>query len=69
MTFFRVFTFMGYWRAFRVRLIMAGVTYAYMPDLVPGSRDDFVFVALPATLVVGRWFLYRVAGGKHSKRS
>jgi hypothetical protein len=69
MTFFRVFTFMGYWRAFRVSLIMAGVTYAFMPDLVPGSRDDFVFVALPATLVVGRWFLYRVAGDKHSKRS
>jgi hypothetical protein len=67
MTFFRVFTFMGYGRAFRVSLLMAGVTYAFMPDLAPGSKDDLVFVAVPATLVAGRWILSRVAGGKHSK--
>jgi len=67
MTFFRVFTFMGYGRAFRVSLLMAGLTYAFMPDLAPGSKDDLVFVAVPATLVAGRWLLSRVASGKHSK--
>jgi hypothetical protein len=67
MTFFRVFTFMGYGRAFRVSLLMGGVTYAFMPDLAPGSRDDLVFLAVPVALVAGRWLLSRFARGKRSK--
>lgn len=67
MAFFRVFTFMGYGRAFRVSLLLGGVTYAFMPDLIPGSKDDFVFVAVPAGLVLGRWLLSRVSRSKQSK--
>jgi hypothetical protein len=69
MTFFRVFTFMGYGRAFRVSLLMAGVTYGFMPDLAPGWVDDFLYMAVPVTLVAGRWLLRRVAAGKRSKRA
>jgi len=67
MTFFRVFTFMGYGRAFRVSLLMGGVTYAFMPDLAPGSMDDLVFVAVPIILMTGRWSLSRVVGSRRSK--
>lgn len=67
MTFFRVFTFMGYGRAFRVSLLMAGATYGFMPDLVPGSGDDFLFVAVPIALVAGRWLSRRIAGSKPPK--
>jgi hypothetical protein len=67
MTFFRVFTFMGYGRAFRTSLLMGGVTYAFMPDFAPGSVDDVLFVAVPATLVAARWFIRRVASGKRSR--
>jgi hypothetical protein len=67
MTFFRVFTFMGYGRAFRVSLLMAGITYVFMPDLIPGSKDDIVFVAVPAALMAGRWLLSRAADRKHLK--
>jgi hypothetical protein len=69
MTFFRVFTFMGYGRAFRVSLLMGGVTYAFMPDLVPGSVDDVLFMAVPVTLMAGRWFLNRRAAGLRPKKT
>ena len=69
MTFFRVFTFMGYGRAFRVSLLMGGVTYVFMPDLAPGWMDDFFYIAVPVALVAGRWLLCRIAAGKRSKKA
>jgi hypothetical protein len=69
MTFFRVFTFMGYGRAFRVSLLMGGVTYGFMPDLAPGWVDDLLYMAVPVTLVAGRWLLRRFASRKQSKKA
>jgi hypothetical protein len=59
LTFFRVFTFMGYGRALRVSLFLGGVTYYFMPDFSPGSGEDILFVGFPLLLIVFRFYLVR----------
>lgn len=59
MTFFRVFTFLGYGRALRASLLLGGVTYFFMPDLSVGSVDDALFLAIPALLILLRLVFIR----------
>ncbi|MBU0989803.1 MAG: hypothetical protein KJ573_06090 [Proteobacteria bacterium] len=59
LTFFRVFTFMGYGRALRTSLFLGGVTYYFMPDFSPGSGDDILFVAFPLLIILVRFYLVR----------
>ncbi len=59
MTFFRVFTFMGYGRAIRASLLMAGLLYYFMPDFTPGKMDDAVFLGVPLLIILVRIYLYR----------
>ena len=57
MTFFRVFTFMGYGRALRVSLLLGGVVYFFMPDFSPGNIDDSTFVGVPVSIVILRSYI------------
>jgi hypothetical protein len=59
MTFFRVFTFMGYGRALRTSLLMGGIMYYFMPDFSPGKMDDAVFLCIPILIILIRAFLSR----------
>ena len=59
LTFFRVFTFMGYGRALRVSLFLGGVTYYFMPDFSPGSGEDIFFVGFPLLIILLRFYLVR----------
>ena len=59
LTFFRVFTFMGYGRALRVSLLFGGVTYYFMPDFLSGSREDILFVGFPLLIIFFRFYLIR----------
>lgn len=59
MTFFRVFTFLGYGRALRASLLLGGVTYYFMPDLSVGSVDDALFLAIPVLLILLRLVFIR----------
>ncbi len=59
LTFFRVFTFMGYGRALRVSLFLGGVTYYFMPDFSPGSGEDILFVGFPLLIILFRFYLIR----------
>lgn len=59
LTFFRVFTFMGYGRALRASLLLGGVTYYFMPDFSPGSREDILFVGFPLLIIFFRFYLIR----------
>ena len=59
LTFFRVFTFMGYGRALRVSLFFGGVTYYFMPDFSPGSGEDILFVGFPLLIILFRSYLVR----------
>ena len=59
MSFFRLFTFMGYGRAFRGSLFLGGLTYYFMPDFTPGRADDVIFIAVPAAIILIRWALRR----------
>ena len=52
MTFFRVFTFMGYGRALRGSLLLGGVTYYFMPDFSPGRSDDIAFIGLSLLIIL-----------------
>ena len=54
MTFFRVFTFMGYGRALRTSLLMGGIIYYYMPDFSPEKMDDAVFLSIPILIILIR---------------
>ncbi len=62
MTVLRIFTFLGYGRALRISLLLAGVVYCFMPDFTPGRIDDAVFVAVPVLIIVLR------AVFRHKKR-
>ena len=64
MTFFRVFTFMGYGRAMQASLLMGGVLYYFMPDFSPGKMDDAVFLGVPILIILVRIYLYRKKNGK-----
>ncbi len=59
LTLLRIFTFMGYARALRTSLLLGGITYYFMPDFSPYSREDFLFVACPLLLIVMRFFWIR----------
>jgi len=59
LTFFRVFTFMGYGRALRTSLFLGGVTYYFMPDFSPGSGEDILFVGFPLLIILFRFYLVR----------
>jgi len=59
LTFFRVFTFMGYGRALRVSLLLGGVTYYFMPDFSPGSGEDVLFIGFPLMIIFFRFYLVR----------
>lgn len=59
MTFFRVFTFMGYGRALRTSLLMGGIMYYFMPDFSPGKMDDAVFLGIPILIILIRAYLSR----------
>ena len=54
MTFFRVFTFMGYGRALRGSLLFGGLVYFFMPDFSPGKIDDTAFVGIPMSIIIFR---------------
>ena len=64
MTFLRVFTFVGYGRAFRVSLVLGGITYYFMPDLSPGRIDDVILVGIPVLIVILRGYAHRRKKGK-----
>jgi hypothetical protein len=52
MTFFRVFTFMGYGRSLRGSLLFGGITYYFMPDFSPGIGDDILFIGIPILVIL-----------------
>lgn len=57
MTFLRVFTFMGYGRAFRGSLFLGGSAYYFMPDFSPGKSDDILFVGVALLIIIIRAYL------------
>ncbi len=59
MTFFRVFTFMGYGTALRGSLLLGGVVYYFMPDFSPGRNDDIAIIGLPFFIIFLRKFILR----------
>ncbi len=58
-TFFRVFTFLGYARALRGSLLLGGACYYFMPDFSPGIIDDAIFFAFPLGIVLIRFYAVR----------
>lgn len=65
MAFFRVFTFMGYGRALRISLVLAGMVYFFLPDFSPGRQDDILLIGLPVLIVLIRMYY---AGRKKERR-
>jgi len=59
MTLFRVFTFMGYGRSFRVSLFFGGINYYFMPDFSPGKGDDILFIGLSLIIILLRAYINR----------
>ena len=60
MTFFRIFTFMGYGRALRGSLFLGACTYFFMPDFFPVIYDDILIVTVILLLIVLRsYILYK----------
>jgi hypothetical protein len=66
MTFFRVFTFMGYGRALRSSLLLGGLTYYFMPDLSVSPWDDIFFLGIPILIILLRTVFLR--GRKRGER-
>ena len=66
MTFFRVFTFMGYSRSLRTSLLFGSLTYYFMPDFAPGSGEDSLLVGLVLSFITGRWIVLRRKRKKES---
>lgn len=70
LAFFRVLTFMGYGRALRISLLMGGLTYFFLPDFLPGRRDDIILIAAPALLILFRLYVRgRRKKGRPKKRA
>ena len=67
MTFFRVFTFMGYYRSLRVSLFCGGATYYFMPDFAPGTGEDTLLVGLILSFLTGRGLIVWRKGKKAKK--
>ena len=61
MSFFRLFTFMGYGRAFRGSLLLGGLTYYFMPDFTQGRADDVILIGIPAAIIL-IWMAVRRRG-------
>jgi len=59
MTFFRVFTFMGYGRALRGSVLLGGLVYFFMPDFSPEKIDDAVFIGIPLSIIILRAYISR----------
>jgi len=59
LTFLRVFTFLGYGRALRTSLLLAGVTYYFMPDFLSGAMDNFFFLGFPVLIIFTRFYMVR----------
>ncbi|MBW2064356.1 MAG: hypothetical protein JRJ03_05425, partial [Deltaproteobacteria bacterium] len=57
MTFFRVFTFMGYARTLRTSLLFGALSYYFMPDFTPGKNDDAIFIGFALLIIVLRFIL------------
>lgn len=57
MSFLRVFTFAGYGRSLRASLLLAAITYYFMPDFVAGRVDDVALMALAAFVIAFRKYL------------
>jgi len=57
MTFFRVFTFIGYGRALRGSLLLGGLVYFFMPDFSPGKIDDTTFIGIPMSIIILRAYI------------
>jgi hypothetical protein len=51
MTFFRVFTFMGYGRALRGSLFLGGLVYFFMPDFSSARIDD-IFIGILLSIII-----------------
>ena len=66
MTLFRVFTFIGYGRSFRISLLCGGITYYFMPDFSLSKGDDILFIGLPVLIILLRAYIHR---GKEKKIS
>lgn len=58
MTFFRVFTFMGYGRALRGSLLFGSITYYFMPDFSPGKGDDMLFISISLFIILLRMYIH-----------
>ncbi len=58
MTFFRVFTFMGYGRSLRISLLMGSVIYYFVPDFSSGKGDDALFLGI-ALLIIAIRFVWK----------
>lgn len=57
MTFIRIFTFIGYSRSLRTSLLLAGITYYFMPDFSTGKGDDLLFILFPLFIIAFRAYL------------
>ncbi len=54
MTFFRIFTFMGYFRSVRAAVFCAAVLYALLPNPTGELWDEILFLAIAVALIVIR---------------
>ena len=59
LTFLRVFTFLGYGRALRTSLLLAGITYYFMPEPMSGVLDDLFFLCFPILVIFIRFYMVR----------
>lgn len=59
MTFFRIFTFMGYGRALRVSLFLGSCTYYFMPDFIVGRGDDIFFIGFALLIIIIRAYIHQ----------
>ena len=68
LTFLRVFTFLGYGRALRTSLLLAGITYYFMPHPMSGYMDDLFFLGFPILIICIRFYMVRKKGKRAGKR-
>jgi hypothetical protein len=54
MTFFRIFTFMGYFRSVRAAVFCAAVLYALLPNPTGELWDEILFLAIAVALILIR---------------
>ena len=69
LTFLRVFTFLGYGRALRTSLLLAGITYYFMPDPMSGVLDDLCFLCFPILVILIRFSMVRKKRKKAEKKA